>query len=62
MRTVVVSGEIIASVVEHDISVLKSASQRVAYADVSIPFARPMGQFCLPNPEKIVAAFNAMGA
>lgn len=57
-----VSGEIIASVTEHDISVLKAAPKRVAYPDVPIPFARVMEQFCLPNPEKIVAAFDSMKA
>ncbi|MCY4292444.1 MAG: alpha-ketoacid dehydrogenase subunit beta [Roseovarius sp.] len=57
-----VSGEIIASVAEHDISLLKAAPKRVAYPDVPIPYARVMEQFCLPNPEKIVAAFESMKA
>ncbi|MEM8979934.1 MAG: alpha-ketoacid dehydrogenase subunit beta [Pseudomonadota bacterium] len=57
-----VSGEIIASVTEHDISVLKAAPKRVAYPDVPIPYARVMEQFCLPNPEKIVAAYQSMNA
>ena len=57
-----VSGEIIASVTEHDISVLKAAPKRVAYPDVPIPYARVMEQFCLPNPDKIVAAFDSMNA
>ena len=55
-----VSGEIIASVVEEDYGILKAAPKRVAYPDVPIPFARPMEQFCLPNPKKIVAAFESM--
>jgi pyruvate dehydrogenase E1 component beta subunit len=55
-----VSGEIISTVCEHDISKLKAAPKRVAYPDVPIPFARHMEQFCLPNPDKIVAAYNAM--
>ena len=55
-----VSGEIITSVVEHDYSILRAAPKRVAYPDVPIPFARPMEQFCLPNAEKIVAAYDAM--
>jgi acetoin:2,6-dichlorophenolindophenol oxidoreductase subunit beta len=55
-----VSGEIIATVCEHDISKLKAAPARVAYPDVPIPFARHMEQFCLPNPDKIVAAYWAM--
>lgn len=57
-----VSGEIIASVAEHDISVLKAAPKRVAFPDVPIPYARVMEQFCLPNPDKIVAAWDEMGA
>jgi acetoin:2,6-dichlorophenolindophenol oxidoreductase subunit beta len=55
-----VSGEIIATVTEHDISKLKASPKRVAYPDVPIPYARPMEQFCLPNPDKIVAAYLAM--
>ncbi|MEO9781331.1 MAG: alpha-ketoacid dehydrogenase subunit beta [Sedimentitalea sp.] len=57
-----VSGEIIASVTEHDISVLKAAPKRVAFPDVPIPFARVMEQYCLPNPDKIVAAWEQMKA
>ena len=57
-----VSAEIIASVTEHDISVLKAPPRRVAYPDVPIPFARVMEQFCLPNPEKIVAAYEGIKA
>lgn len=57
-----VSGEVIASVTEHDISVLKAAPKRVAYPDVPIPYARVMEQYCLPNPDKIVAAFQGMKA
>jgi len=57
-----VSGEIIASVTEHDISALKAAPKRVAYPDVPIPYSRVMEQFCLPNPDKIVAAWEQMKA
>ncbi|MCL4165234.1 UNVERIFIED_CONTAM: hypothetical protein GTU68_012330 [Idotea baltica] len=57
-----VSGEIIASVTEHDISVLKAAPKRVAFPDVPIPFARVMEQFCLPSPEKIVEVWDQMKA
>ena len=32
------------------------------YPDVPIPFSRPMEQFCLPDPDKIVAAFESMRA
>jgi pyruvate dehydrogenase E1 component beta subunit len=51
-----VSGEVIASVVERDISILKAAPQRVAYPDIPIPFAHHMEQWALPNAEKIVSA------
>ncbi len=52
------TGEIIASIAERDISVLKASPQRVAYPDIPIPFARPMERFALPNPDKIVAAYE----
>lgn len=55
-----VSGEIITTVVERDHSVLRSTPARVAYPDIPIPFSRPMERFCLPNPDKIVTAFNQM--
>lgn len=54
------SAEIIASVVETDIGALKAAPQRVTYPDVPIPYARVMEQFCLPNPQKIVDAYQRM--
>ncbi|MDQ8698413.1 alpha-ketoacid dehydrogenase subunit beta [Hyphomicrobium sp. LHD-15] len=54
------TGEIIASIVERDLSVLKAAPQRVAYPDIPIPFTRPMEQFALPNPEKIIEAYEKM--
>ncbi|MEM1361849.1 MAG: alpha-ketoacid dehydrogenase subunit beta [Pseudomonadota bacterium] len=57
-----VSGEVIATVTEHDISGLKAAPKRVAYPDVPIPYARVMEQFCLPNPDKIIAAYQGMKA
>ncbi|WP_417425652.1 alpha-ketoacid dehydrogenase subunit beta [Hoeflea sp.] len=55
-----VSGEIIATVTEHDISKLKASPARVTFPDVPIPYAKNMEQFCLPNPDKIVAAYHAM--
>lgn len=39
-----VSGEVIASVVETDVTILKAPPQRVAYPDIPIPFVRPMQQ------------------
>ena len=55
-----VTGEIIATIAERDVAVLKASPQRVAYPDIPIPFTRPMEQFALPNPDKIVAAYNKM--
>ncbi|KFE33273.1 MULTISPECIES: alpha-ketoacid dehydrogenase subunit beta [Thioclava] len=55
-----VSGEIIATVTEHDISKLKASPARVTYPDVPIPYARHMEQLCLPNPDKIIAAYRKM--
>lgn len=57
-----VSGEIIATVAEHRHGILKAAPQRVTYPDVPIPYAREMERFCLPDPDKIVAAVTGMGA
>jgi len=51
-----VTGEIIATVAEHDLAALKAPPRRIAFPDVPIPFARIMEQYCLPNPDKIVAA------
>ena len=47
-----VGAEIISSIVETDVGILKSSPQRVAYPDISVPFSRPMEQFALPNAEK----------
>jgi pyruvate dehydrogenase E1 component beta subunit len=57
-----VSAEVIATVVEHDVRMLKAAPRRIAYPDVVIPFSRPMEQFALPNVEKIVTAVREMSA
>ncbi|MFW1677053.1 alpha-ketoacid dehydrogenase subunit beta [Pontibacter sp. JAM-7] len=53
------TGEIIATVVEAGVP-MKAAPARVAYPDIPIPFTRPMEQWALPSPEKIVSAFNTM--
>ena len=55
-----VTGEVIATVVEHDLAALKAAPVRIAFPDVPIPFARVLEQFCLPNADKIVAAAETM--
>lgn len=54
------SGEVIASIAERDISILKASPQRVAYPDIPIPFTRPMEQFALPNPDKIIETYEKM--
>lgn len=56
-----VAGEIIASVAEVG-TALKAPPQRIAYPDIPVPFARPMEQFALPNPQKIIATVRGMMA
>lgn len=56
------TGEIIASVTEHDISVLKAAPRRVAHPDIPIPCARDVEHHFLPDAEKVVAAWSQMQA
>ncbi|HVA38240.1 MAG TPA: alpha-ketoacid dehydrogenase subunit beta [Candidatus Dormibacteraeota bacterium] len=56
------TGEIMATVVEHDVSMLKATPKRVGYPDIPIPYSRPMEEFALPNPAKIVAAYESMAA
>ena len=51
-----VTGEVMASVVEKDISILKAAPKRIAYPDIPIPFSPVMEQWALPNAQKIVEA------
>ena len=53
-----VGAEIISSVVETDVRILKSSPRRVAYPDISVPFSPPMEQFALPNAEKVLAAIK----
>ena len=54
------TAEIIASVVEHDASMLKARPRRIAFPDIPIPYSRPMEQFALPNAEKIETAVREM--
>ena len=54
-----VTAEVIASVVERDVGILKSAPKRVAYPDIQVPYSRPMEQFALPNADKIAVAVQA---
>jgi pyruvate dehydrogenase E1 component beta subunit len=51
-----VSGEVIASVVERDPTVLKKPPVRVCTPDIPIPFARPMEQAILPLAPRIADA------
>jgi len=55
-RSYGVGAEVIASVTERDIGVLKGSPQRVAFPDISIPYSRPMEQFALPNAGKVLLA------
>lgn len=50
------TGEIIASVTDGCWDALKTAPQRVAYPDITVPFSPPMERFALPNAAKVVAA------
>jgi pyruvate dehydrogenase E1 component beta subunit len=54
------TAEIITSVAEHDLSVLKAKPRRIAFPDIPIPYSRPMEQFALPDAEKIGAAVREM--
>jgi pyruvate/2-oxoglutarate/acetoin dehydrogenase E1 component len=49
-----VSGEIIASVTEHDHHMFKAPPSRITFPDIPIPFTRPMEQWALPSTDKII--------
>ena len=51
-----VSGEVIASVIEHDASIFRAPPQRVCIPDVSIPFSRPLENSILPLTNRITDA------
>lgn len=55
-----VGAEMIASLTERDISILKAPPKRVAYPDIPIPYARPLEEATLPNAETITAAARTM--
>jgi len=55
-----VTGEIIATVVEHDISVLKASPQRVAFPDMPIPCALPLENHFTPDADKVITAWEKM--
>ncbi|MCL6522280.1 MAG: alpha-ketoacid dehydrogenase subunit beta [Firmicutes bacterium] len=50
------TAEVIATVAEHDLSLLRSKPERVAYPDIPVPYSRPMEQFALPDAARIAAA------
>jgi len=54
-----VTGEIIATVAEHDPSCLKAPPRRLAVPDVPIPYSRVMERFVLPNADTIADAARA---
>jgi len=55
-RTCGIAGEVIASVVEHDVSMLKSTPGRVTFPDNPIPLARPLELHARPDTEKVLTA------
>ena len=55
-----VSGEVIATVVERDPTVLKAPARRVCVPDVSIPFSRPLEYSILPVASRIADAARAV--
>ncbi|MDI3299384.1 MAG: transketolase C-terminal domain-containing protein, partial [Bacillota bacterium] len=55
-RSYGLTAEVITTVVEHDLSLLRGKPERVAYPDIPVPYSRPMEQFALPDAEKIAAA------
>ncbi|WP_417318900.1 alpha-ketoacid dehydrogenase subunit beta [Emcibacter sp.] len=48
------AGEVIASVVEEDASVLKASPKRVTFPDIPIPFSRSLEAHVRPSTEKVV--------
>ncbi len=55
-----VSGEVIASVVERDPTVLKAPAKRVCVPDVPIPYSRALEQFILPLTGRIAEAARSL--
>jgi pyruvate dehydrogenase E1 component beta subunit len=52
------SGEVVATVADHDPTMLKAPVQRVAVPDVPIPYAHGLEYAVLPRPERIEAAIR----
>lgn len=53
-----VSGEVVATVTDHDPGLLRVPVQRVAVPDVPIPYARPLEYAVLPRHDRIEAAIR----
>lgn len=54
------SGEIIASVVEHMGDKFKSLPKRLTYPDIPVPYSRALEKFALPDKEKIINIVKSM--
>ena len=55
-RSFGMTGEIVATVAETDLGLLKAPPVRLAVPDTPIPYARPLEYFVLPTADKILAA------
>jgi pyruvate dehydrogenase E1 component beta subunit len=55
------SGEVVASVADHDPGMLQMPVKRVAVPDVPIPYAHDLEYAVLPRPERIEHAIRALG-
>lgn len=53
-----VSGEVAATITDHDPSMLKAPVQRIAVPDVPIPYSRPLEYAVLPRHDRIEAAIR----
>jgi pyruvate dehydrogenase E1 component beta subunit len=60
-RSFGVSGEVVATVTDHDPGMLRMPVQRVAVPDVPIPYAHDLEYAVLPRPERIEQAIRAVG-
>jgi pyruvate dehydrogenase E1 component beta subunit len=61
-RSFGLSGEIAATIVENDQSMLKAPMARVTYPDMPVPYARSLEQAALPTRGRIEAAIRSVVA
>jgi pyruvate dehydrogenase E1 component beta subunit len=54
-----VSGEVIATVTEHDVRLFKNSPKRVCMPDVPYPYSRPMENYVLPLAGRIVESVRS---